>query len=71
MAGTTPKEETTMNILHQDELSVVSGGGGDPAYVDAGQFVGAYAKSVLEHIYFGPFAATFAFFDALAYAFED
>ncbi|MBP7142041.1 MAG: hypothetical protein KBA71_09045 [Opitutaceae bacterium] len=59
-----------MNTLLQEDLSGVSGGG-DPAYVDAGQFVGAFAKSIVEHLYFGPFTATFAFFDALVYAFED
>ncbi len=59
-----------MKPLLQDDLSAVSGGG-DPAYVDAGQFVGAYAKSIVQHLYFGPFTATFALFDALAYAFED
>ncbi len=57
-----------MKTLLSNDLSAVSGGGGEPFYVDVGQFVGAYAKSLIEHAFFGVFAGTFAFCDAIAYA---
>ncbi|MBE7536980.1 MAG: hypothetical protein HS122_01035 [Opitutaceae bacterium] len=60
-----------MKTLPQNELTLVSGGGGEPVYVDIGQFVGGYAKSIVQHWYLGPLAGTYAFFDSLAYAFED
>lgn len=47
---------------------MITGGDGDPVHVDLGQFVGAYAKSLVEHAHYGLFAGTVAFFDALVYA---
>lgn len=70
-AGTTFEGDLEMKTLPQSELTLVSGGGGEPAYVDIGQFVGGYAKSIVQHWYLGTLAPIYAVFDSLAYAFEE
>jgi len=63
-------EGTIMKSLAFTELESIRAGG-EPFYIDAGQFIGAYAKSVTENTYFGPFTGTVAFFEALAYALKE
>lgn len=65
-----PLTLTVMKTLTLNEL-VVTSGGGDSARTDLGQFVGAYARSLVDHAYLTVFAGTYAFFDALAYALEE
>lgn len=59
-----------MTSLAPHELSFVSAGS-DSARVDLGQFLGAYAKSVVTHAYFGPLTGAYAFFEAVAYALSE
>lgn len=52
------------------EMTTVTGGG-ENARTDFGQFLGAYARSLVDHAYYGVFAGTYAFFDALEYALSE
>ncbi|MFO1450395.1 MAG: hypothetical protein U1F61_19700 [Opitutaceae bacterium] len=59
-----------MKHLAAADLALVQAGG-ESAVVDLGQFIGAYCKSVLENVAFGPLAGTVALFEAAAYALKD
>lgn len=65
------EEDPDMNSLSIDQLAACRGGA-EPFRTDLGQFLGAYARSVIRRApYCLMFTGTVAFIEALVYALEE